>query len=79
VERYESVKKEIGEIDDERLERNTKCENIEAFISTLEQSKDLIKEFDGELWTATADSVTVYSEHDITITFKDGLELDWKI
>jgi hypothetical protein len=79
VDRYENIKKEIGEIDYDRLERNAKRENIEAFISTLEQSKDLLKEFDEELWITTADSVTVHSEHDITFTFKDGFELAWKI
>ncbi len=36
-------------------------------------------EFDEGLWIATVDAVVVHSEHEITFTFKDGLELDWEI
>ena len=35
VERYENIKKEIGEIDDERLELNAKRKNIETFYSDV--------------------------------------------
>lgn len=38
----------------------------------------LMHESDEELWIATIDAATVYSEHEITFNFKDGLELDLK-
>jgi len=43
----------------------------------LEKSEAILTEFD--VWIATVDAVVVYSEHEITFTFKDGLELGWKI
>ena len=79
IERYENAKKEIGEINDERLERNAKRENIEAFILTLERGQGILTEFDEGLWNATIEFVTIHSEHDISFTFKDGMELNWEI
>jgi site-specific DNA recombinase len=74
AERYENLKKKMDEIDDERLERKAKHENIGAFIRTLELNNKFITEFDEELWIAAVEMVTVYFEHDIAFTFKDGLE-----
>jgi hypothetical protein len=45
----------------------------------LENGDGLITEFDEELWIAIVESVTVHTGHDITLTFKDGNELDWNI
>ena len=69
----------MRKIDDKRLEVSAKRESIGVFIREIEQRDKLMDEFDEGLWIATVDTVTVYSEHDITFTFKDGLELDWKI
>lgn len=79
VERYDSVKREISEIDEARLERNTKRGKIEAFLLTLEEREGLISEFDENLWLRTVESVTINSYHDVVFTFKDGLQLDWTI
>lgn len=59
VEHFENAKNELREIDDERLERSARRENIEAFIRTLENSDGLITEFDEELRIATVETVTV--------------------
>ena len=69
----------LREIDDERLERSARRENIEVFIRTLENSDGLITKFDEDLWIATVEFVTVHTGHDITFTFKDGMEFGWKI
>jgi len=78
-ERYETIKKGLGEIDDKRLECNAKRESIEAFIQMLRNSDTLLIEFDEELWNATVETVKVNSEHDITFAFKAGMELEWNI
>jgi len=79
AERYEAAKDGLRKIDDKRLERNAKCENIGVFIRMLEKSDTILTEFDEGLWITTVDAVVVHSEHEITFIFKDGLELDWKI
>ena len=79
VERYEADKDGLKKIDDKRLERNAKRDSIGTFIRTLEENDKLMSEFDEGLWITTVDTVVVYPEHEITFTFRDGLELDWKI
>ena len=79
VERYEAAKDGLKKIDDKRLERNAKRDSIGTFIRTLEENDKLMSEFDEGLWITTVDTVVVYPEHEITFTFRDGLELDWKI
>lgn len=77
--RYESIKKDIEEINEKRLERSAKQERIEEFIKILEKSYIILTEFDDELWNAVIEIVKVNSEKDITFVFKDGFELQWNI
>jgi site-specific DNA recombinase len=49
------------------------------FIKELEQREGLLAEFDEELWNGTIEKVVVHSEYELTITFKDGMELEWNI
>lgn len=79
VERYENIKKGLEGINEKRLERSAKRESMEEFIRILEKNDMLLTEFDEELWNATIEKVTVYSEKKITFVFKDGLELEWNI
>jgi site-specific DNA recombinase len=79
AERYEIAKNGLARIDDKRMERIAKRQNIEGFIRVLEQSNTILSEFDEELWNATVDLVTVHSEHEITFLFKDGMGLNWLI
>lgn len=77
--RYENIKNGIEGINEKRLERRAKQENIVAFIKELEQREGLVAEFDERLWNATIEKVLVHSEQKITFTFKDGMELEWNI
>lgn len=79
VERYENIKKKIEGIEEKRLERSAKKENILDFIKRLKQRKGLIAEFDKELWNGTIEKILVHSEDMITFIFKDGMELEWNI
>ena len=78
-ERYENIKNGLEGINEKRLERRAKQENIVAFIKELEQKKGLLEGFDEELWNATTEKVIVHSEHELTFTFKDGMELEWNV
>lgn len=78
-ERYESIKKEIEGIDEKRLERSAKKENILEFIKDLETKESLISEFDKEVWKGTIEKTIVNTENKITYVFKDGMEIEWNI
>lgn len=79
TEKYESIKKGIEEINEKRLERGTKQENIVEFMKKLELREELITDFDEEIWIGTVEKVIVNTEEKITFVFKDGMELEWSI
>jgi len=45
---------------------------LNQFIATLRQQDGLVREFDENLWGSLVEVVTVYSEKDVRITFRDG-------
>nr|WP_205610207.1 recombinase family protein [Clostridium sporogenes] len=77
--RYESIKKDIEGIKEKRLEKSVKHKRIVEFIKELEQRKELITEFDEELWNGTVEKVMVNTEEKIMFVFKDGIEIEWNI
>lgn len=79
AERYENIKNGLRGIDEKRLERSAKHENITAFIKDLEQREGLVTGFDEQLWLGTVEKVVVNTEEKITFVFKDSMELDWNI
>lgn len=74
-ERYEAAGKRLEEIGELRLERNAKRTKIAMFLEKLENSSELVKEFDEELWYTTVDFVTVYEDMRMVFTFRDGQEI----
>lgn len=79
AERYQNIKNGIEGINEKRLERRTKQENIVAFIKELEQRDGLITEFDEEIWKVTVEKVLVKVEGKFCFEFKDGMELELNI
>lgn len=79
IERYEADRKGLAEIDNKRLERKAKRENIDAFFRILEKSDSLLSKFDEGLWNAIIEKMIVHSEYEITFIFKNGMKLDCKI
>lgn len=79
AERYESIKKGLEGINENRLERSAKQENILAFIKELEQREGVITEFDEELWNGTVERLIVNAGDNINFVFKDGIELEWNV
>lgn len=72
MERYEAAQNGITEINDKLLERTVKREKITRFFDDLKSQDKLLTEFDEKLWLATVESVTVHSESEMEVTFKDG-------
>lgn len=79
AERYENIKTGLEGINEKRLERSAKRENILEFIKELEQREVVITEFDEELWNGTLEKVKVHSAVMVTFIFRDGMELEWNI
>jgi len=77
--RYETTKKRLNELDDQRLDRRAKREKLVEFIATLTKRDVLLAEFDEGLWNALVETVTIHGDHDLTFKFKDGTELPWPI
>lgn len=53
-------------------ECETRRQNLRHFQETLESLKGTITEFDGALWGALVDYITVYEDGSRTVTFRDG-------
>lgn len=56
------------------LEKQAHREMTEQFLAELSKH-DVVTEFDEELWLSLVDFVMVYSKEDISVTFKNGMEI----
>jgi hypothetical protein len=70
--RYNDTKSRMNAITEKIQTRAAKRENISRFMDDLENRDGLLNEFDEALWCETVETVTVYSEKDVAVTFKDG-------
>jgi len=43
-----------------------------AFIDILQQREGPIVDFNEHLWRSTVEQITVYSDSDVAVTFRDG-------
>ena len=69
---FEEAKKKYDELSEQIAERETRRQNLQHFQETLESLKGTITEFDGALWGALVDYITVYEDGSRTVTFRDG-------
>lgn len=70
--RFEEAKKKYNELSEQIAEREIRGQNLRHFQETLEALKGTITEFDGALWGALVDYITVYEDGSRTVTFRDG-------
>jgi DNA invertase Pin-like site-specific DNA recombinase len=73
--KYRAAQNRLKETTSEKSARRTKGENIRRFLDCLKSADGLPTEFDEDVWYAAAHTMTVYSEKDILVTFKDGREV----
>jgi site-specific DNA recombinase len=45
------------------------------FLDGLKKQKELVTEFDEDLWYSLIEYVTVFCKEDVRFTFKDGTEI----
>lgn len=72
VARYEAAKNRLDDIDEERQSRMARKEKTSRFLADLKRQNGLLTEFDEALWYATIESVTVHSDKDVAVEFRDG-------
>lgn len=74
VERYEKAKAKFDEVTQDIADRESRKKLMEQFIRAIGEQEP-ITNFDERLWASLVDFVTVHSEKDIRVTFKDGTEI----
>ena len=74
VSRYEAVKAQFDEVTQAVADKADRKKLLEQFLHTVEVQEP-VTQFDERLWSSLVDFVTVYSEKDIRVTFKDGTEI----
>jgi DNA invertase Pin-like site-specific DNA recombinase len=75
VERFESTKLRLTEVESEISDKRSRKEVFRKFISDLEKQDSLISEFDSDLWTSLIDFATVKTNGEIEFTFKNGVTI----
>lgn len=79
ADRITSLREQIAKVNNEILEQVNRKEKIRRFLTELQQSGDIVTEFDENIWSATVESMTVCSEKEVTVTFRDGTEVTVEI
>jgi hypothetical protein len=72
---YAAAKARLDAIAAEKQERTVRRERLNRFLDDLRRQDAFLTEFDPALFRATVDKITVYTEQDIAVTFRDGSEL----
>ena len=75
VEQYNTVKAQYNEVTAAISAKEAQSERLADFIRTLEARDGTISDFDSNLWGCMVDFVTVGRKKEITVTFRDGTEI----
>ncbi len=75
VERYNREKAKSLSLQKQKEERLAKRDLIGGFMLELSRRKELLTEFDDNLWVSIVDKVTVFHDGRVVFTFKDGTKI----
>lgn len=75
VQRYDKVKAKLDSVLAQIETRKSQYEKIGLFIKALEDSNEIVTEFDSGMWSTLVDYITVMRDKTIEFTFKDGSKL----
>lgn len=75
VQRYETAKTRYDEVAAAISAKEAQSERLADFIRMLKKQDGSIAEFDERLWGCMVDFVTVGRKKEITVTFRDGTEI----
>jgi site-specific DNA recombinase len=79
VERYDTAKTRLDEVDETITSRNAKRLELGRFLRLLKKKDDLLTEFDEDIWLTIVQQMKVHSATELTFVLKDGMELPWII
>ena len=75
VKRYDEAKARYDEVVAAISAKEAQSERLSDFIKVLKAQDGTISEFDGSLWGGMVEFVTVGRDKAITVTFRDGTEI----
>jgi hypothetical protein len=73
--RYEEQRNRLAEITDKRQGILARRKRLNMFLDDLRSQDGLLAEFDEPLFRATTDKLTVLSEREVAVLFRDGTEI----
>mgnify|MGYP000352835501 FL=1 len=75
VQRYDAVKARYDDVVATISAKEAQSERLENFIKVLKAQDGTIREFDCSLWGGMVEFLTVGRNKEITVTFRDGTEI----
>lgn len=75
VERFETAKARLEEVQAAITEKQAQRKLMENFMEVLRGLPEQVDYFDEAAWYAMVDFVTVYGKEDVRFTFKNGMEI----
>ena len=75
VQRYDEAKARYDEVVTAISAKEAQSERLADFIKMLKSQDGTITDFDGSLWGGMVEFITVGRDKEITVTFRDGTEI----
>ena len=76
--KYNSAKSEYEKVSDEITDRKGRIIKLNDFIATLENTENLLSEFDVNIWGSLVEYGMVQRDGSITFHFRNGMEITVK-
>ncbi len=73
--RYDAAKARYDDVVAAISAKEAQSERLARFIKVLKEQDSAVTEFDETLWGSMVDCVTVGRDKKMTVTFKDGTEI----
>lgn len=73
--RYETLRAQLDELNEQISQTQAQKASIEDFLTDFEKMPEALTEFSLDAFNALTDFITVYSEKDIRVTFRNGQEI----
>ena len=73
--KHEKLKKQYGDAQAEREARRNKAQILDGMIESLRSAETAVTDFDGKLWNATVDHITVNRDGSLVFMMRDGREI----
>jgi len=69
------LKAQMRKVEDEIQEQTVRKEKIRHYLSELQQTVDILTEFDENIWQATVEQISIHPDKVLAFLFRDGTEI----